>query len=179
MFVIKNFNTKEEKYMLSEKIIDRLNKQINLEFYSSNLYLQMSSWCDANGFPGSARFLKEHAAEEQEHMHKLFNYVNEAGAMAILGSIEAPKHEYKDIIDIFKQTYEHEVFITGEINNLVSLALDSRDFATFNFLQWYVAEQHEEENLFQSILDRIKILDNEPKNLFFLDNEISKMVTSE
>ncbi len=162
--------------MLSQKMIDSLNRQINLEFFSSNLYLQMSSWCEANGFPGSAKFLKSHAEEELEHMHKLFTYVNEAGAMAILGTIEAPGHDYKDIIDIFKQTHEHEVYITSQINELVASALEVKDFATFNFLQWYVAEQHEEENLFQSILDRIKLLNHEPKNLFFLDNEISKMV---
>ena len=76
--------------MLSPAMIDRLNKQINLEQYSSNLYLQMSAWCDHQGYTGSAAFLKEHAAEELTHMHKLFDYVSETGALATLGAVAAP-----------------------------------------------------------------------------------------
>lgn len=76
--------------MLSEKLIERLNRQIDLEFYSSNLYLQMSAWCAFKGLEGSAAFPRSHAAEEMGHMQRLFDYVNETGAQATLGGIQAP-----------------------------------------------------------------------------------------
>ena len=83
--------------MLSANVIKLLNDQMNLEFYSSNLYLQMSAWCEQNGFEGAAKFLSEHAAEEMQHMRKLFTYLNETGALAVITAIEAPAHEYKSL----------------------------------------------------------------------------------
>ena len=82
--------------MLTNKMLDKLNEQINLEFYSSNLYLQMASWCESKGLEGCADFLKSHADEEMGHMHRLFTYVNECGAMAKMGAIhiECPVTEF-------------------------------------------------------------------------------------
>ena len=161
-----------ETNMLSKNITQLLNKQINLEFYSSNLYLQMRSWCDANSFEGCARFLQQHADEEMQHMHRLFNYVNEAGSMALIGAIDEPKANYKNIQDIFELTYQHECSITKKINKLVKAASEESDFSTVNFLQWYVAEQHEEEHLFNSITDKIKMIGIDGKGLYFIDKEI-------
>lgn len=156
-------------------MIERLNRQINLEFYSSNLYLQMSSWAASNGLEGCAAFLKGHAAEEMQHMQKLFDYVLETGGYPQLGQIDAPKTDYQDIREIFTITYKHEQKITEEINTLVATAFENKDFSTFNFLQWYVAEQHEEENLFQTILDKFELLGSDPKNIYFLDKEIGQL----
>ncbi len=163
--------------MLKEKMIDRLNEQINLEFYSSNLYLQMSSWCEFNGFEGSAKFLRNHAEEEMMHMEKIFSYINETGAMAKLGAIDAPPTEFNSFTELFEEIYEHEKFITQKINELVALAFELKDFSTFNFLQWYVSEQHEEENLFGSIVDKIKLLGDDKKNLFFIDRDIKDLIS--
>lgn len=165
--------------MLSKNLIDKLNKQINLEFYSSNIYLQMSSWCDSQGLAGCAKFLKLHADEEMMHMRKLFDYVNETGGMAVIGEIKAAGSDYKSITDMFRQIYEHECLVTREINSLVGIAFGEKDFSTFNFLQWYVAEQHEEESLFKSILDKIGIIGDEKKGLFFIDQELAKMADAE
>jgi ferritin len=162
--------------MLSEKMTIKLNKQINLEFYSSNLYLQMSAWAATNGLPGSALFLKMHAKEEQLHMDKLFNYVLETGDLPILGGIDAPSTEYKSLEDIFSQTLEHEKNVTKGINDLVDFALNEKDFSTFNFLQWYVAEQHEEENLFNSIIEKFKVIGTDGRGLYLIDKEIGKLV---
>jgi ferritin len=162
--------------MLSEKMLKALNEQITLEFYSSNLYLQMSSWCEFNALDGCAKFLKVHAAEEMEHMQRLFTYVNETGGLAIVGQIDAPPVEFKSISEIFKETYEHEVFITSKINKLAKIAQQEDDFSTFNFLQWYVAEQHEEEKLFKSIIDKIEMIG--PSGLFFIDKEVENMVNA-
>ncbi len=157
-------------------MLQRLNTQINLEFYSSNLYLQMSAWADNQGLEGTAKFLKVHADEEMQHMQKLFDYVLETGGMPILGTIEAPKAEYANLREMFELVLEHEKIITAEINGLVAESFETKDYSTFNFLQWYVAEQHEEENLFQSVLDKMDLLGNEPKNLFFIDKEIASLI---
>ncbi len=161
--------------MLKQSMLDCLNNQINLEFYSSNLYLQMSAWADKHGLVGTAGFLKEHAAEEMQHMQKLFDYVLETGGMPYLGAIEAPRTEYANLREMFELILEHEKLITAKINELVEEAFSTKDYSTFNFLQWYVAEQHEEENLFQSVLDKMDLLGDEPKNLFFIDKEIASL----
>lgn len=162
--------------MLSREMTEKLNKQINLEFYSSNLYLQMAAWAENNGLTGSAQFMRIHVGEEQMHMQKLFNYVLETGGMPILGAIKAPVSEYKSIEQIFKIALEHEKVVTRGINDLVSASFEEKDFSTFNFLQWYVAEQHEEENLFNSILDKFKIIGSDGRGLFLIDKEIGGMI---
>ncbi|RKZ40045.1 MAG: non-heme ferritin [Gammaproteobacteria bacterium] len=166
--------------MLSEKLVERLNHQVNLEYYSANLYLQMSSWCELNSLPGCAQFLRQHADEEIQHMHHLFKYINETGNMAVIGEIKAPPTEYKSVVDVFQQTYEHECYITKEINNLVRLTLEEPDYSTHNFLQWYVAEQHEEEHLFNSIVKKIELItEGSGKRLFMMDKEIKRMATEQ
>jgi len=163
--------------MLTEKILSRLNNQVNLEFYSSNLYLQMSAWCADNGLNGSSAFLRAHAKEEMQHMHKLFDYVIGTGAMPILNEIKKPKSDFNDIKDVFETIFEHEKYITKQINKLVSATFEEKDFSSFNFLQWYVGEQHEEEKLFKSILDKIIIIGTKGQGLFMLDKEIERMPT--
>jgi ferritin len=164
--------------MLKNSMVEKLNQQINLEFYSSNLYLQMSAWCEEKGFEGAAEFLRSHATEEMEHMTRLFTYVSETGALPILGSIEAPPHEFNSLGEVFQQTYEHECLITQRINALAHEAFSSQDYSTFNFLQWYVAEQHEEEKLFKGILDKIELVGDDGHALFFVDKDLAQMATS-
>ncbi|EIJ71516.1 MULTISPECIES: non-heme ferritin [Pasteurellaceae] len=164
--------------MLSANVVKLLNDQMNLEFYSSNLYLQMSAWCDQKGYVGAAAFLSDHAAEEMEHMRKLFTYLNETGALAIIDTIDAPPHEFTSLKAVMEATYQHELFITSKINELVSATFEEKDYSAFNFLQWYVAEQHEEEKLFNSILDKFKILGEEGRSLFFIDQELAKLATA-
>ena len=165
--------------MLDAKLVDKLNDQINLEFFSSNLYLQMAAWCDWKGLPGAAKFLHGHAAEEMEHMQRLFSYVSETGALPILGAIEAPQAEFEGLEQIFEMTFEHEKKVTASINDLVDTAFSIKDYSTFNFLQWYVAEQHEEESLFSGILDRIRLIGADGRGLFHIDSELQKMAAAE
>lgn len=161
--------------MLSDTMISRLNEQIHFEFLSSNLYLQMSAWCDKRGYDGCAAFLAAQSEEELGHMRRLFKYVQETGSMPILKAMEAPPTEFESIGKLFKLVAEHEATITREINKLVSLATKEEDFSTLNFLQWYVAEQHEEEYLFQQILDKIEIIGEEGSGVFFIDQAIGRM----
>ena len=161
--------------MLSQNMIDKLNDQINLEFYSSNLYLQMSAWCEYKGFEGSAAFLKQHADEEMQHMQRLFTYVNETGNLAKLGAIDAPPTEFESLTNVFETTLEHEMHITRAINELAHTAFSEHDYSTFNFLQWYVAEQHEEEKTFKSILDKITIIGEDGRGLYFINKELGDL----
>ena len=161
--------------MLNKAIADKLNEQINLEFYSSNVYLQMSAWCDNHGYEGAAAFLLRHADEELEHMQKLFTYVSETSGMPLLGKIDAPKNDYKSLKEVFETTLEHEKFITSKINELVEVTFANKDYSTFNFLQWYVAEQHEEEKLFNSIVDKFKLLGESGTALYYIDRELKTL----
>lgn len=162
--------------MLSSNLLKKLNSQVNLEFYSSNLYLQMSAWCEHKGLVGSAKFLRAHAAEEMAHMHKIFDYIQDTGALAEIGVIDKPKIKLDTIQDVFVQTYKHELYITKQINELADITLNEKDFSTFNFLQWYIAEQHEEEKLFKSILDKIEIIGLDGRGLFMIDKEIGNLL---
>lgn len=165
--------------MLAQKMIDQLNDQINMEFFSSNLYLQMSAWCEDKGFEGAAKFMRTHAVEEMGHMHRLFTYVSETGGMPLLGTIEAPQADFPSLLALFEYTYAHEQLITKKINELAHAAFSNQDYSTFNFLQWYVSEQHEEEKLFKSIVDKIRLVGEDGKALFFVDKDLAQMAIEE
>ena len=164
--------------MLSANVIKLLNDQMNLEFYSSNLYLQMSAWCEQKGYVGAAKFLAGHAAEEMEHMRKLFTYLNETGAQAIIEAIEEPESQFSSLRQVIEATYEHEKFITNKINDLVGKTFEEKDYSAFNFLQWYVVEQHEEEKLFSSILDKFNIIGEDGKSIFLIDKDLAALASA-
>jgi len=164
--------------MLTDAMVEKLNEQINLEFYSSNLYLQMSAWCEAKGYEGAAEMLRGHAAEEMDHMNRLFTYVIETGSLPVLGSIDAPPYCFNSLKEIFLETYEHECLITKQINELTHVAFSTHDYSTFNFLQWYVAEQHEEEKLFKGILDKIDLVGEDGKALYWIDKDLAAIARS-
>ena len=176
--MVKVLNNYREKAMLTEAMVKKLNEQINLEFYSSNLYLQMSAWCEDKGYEGAAEMLRGHAAEEMQHMNRLFTYVTETGSLPILGSIDAPPYSFNSLKEVFQETYEHEQLITKEINELTHIAFETHDYSTFNFLQWYVAEQHEEEKLFKGILDKIDLVGEDGKALFWIDKDLAAIAKS-
>ena len=159
--------------MLSNKIQDALNQQIGEEDYASHYYLSMASWLDKTGLHGSARFLYGHAEQERAHMMKLFRYLNDAGGHAFVHAVKEPARDFQSLSEIMELVLQHEQVVTKSINALVDTCLSEKDFSTFNFLQWYVAEQHEEERLFMSILDIIKIAGTDGRGLFFIDKEIA------
>lgn len=163
--------------MLTKDMVNKLNEQLNLEFFSSNLYLQMSAWCDDKNFSSFARFLRDHAQEEMAHMRRLFDYVLDTGGLPIIGQVDAPDAGYKSLNEVFKKAYEHELLITKQINELVHFAFTQQDYSTFQFLQWYVAEQHEEEKLFKTILDKIDLVGNNNRDLFFMDKDFDQMLS--
>lgn len=161
--------------MLSKPLTDGLNQQLSLEFFSANLYLQMSSWCLLKGLDGCGTFLRQQAEEERQHMEKFFDYINDAGGYAIIGAIEQPQFKFDSVTDVFKLIYAHECKITKQINTLLKAAFEEGDFSTFGFLQYFALEQNEEERLFQSILDKIDLIKVEDQGLYLFDKEIQSM----
>ena len=152
-----------------------LNEQIGLEAYASFLYLAMSSWCDQEGLDGSAAFMLRQSDEEMEHMKRLYNYVSEMDGAAIVPGIKKPPSSFKSVTSMFQKVYEHEKKVTQSINNLVALSSKENDHSTFNFLQWYVEEQREEESLMRMIQDRIKLIGKGPQALYYIDKEIQRI----
>ena len=161
--------------MLSRKIEKTLNEQINEEGYASHYYLSMASWCDKTGLHGSAKFMYQQGEKERVHMMKLLHYVNDTGGHALVGAIKAPPHVFKSLSSVFELTLAHERNVTQKINALAEQCLGENDYSTFNFLQWYIAEQHEEEHVFKMILDLIKITGLEGRGLFLVDKEIGSL----
>lgn len=164
--------------MLSEKVEKVLNEQIQLESFSSQLYLAMASWAERSGYEGTANFLYDHSDEERQHMLRLFHYVNDRGGQAHVGAIEAPAQDYDSVQDIFEQILEHEVYISQKINELVGTCLDERDFTTQAFLQWYVNEQIEEESIFRSVLDKITLLGDDKARMYMFDRDIANLAAA-
>ena len=165
--------------MLSLEMVKKLNDQINREHYAHNLYLAMGSWCRSTGLDGAADFLLEHAKEEMEHMMRLFTYVSEAGSQATVGALKEPPNQFESLKDVIEQTYEHELLVTKFINELVGFAIEEKDYSTHNFLQWFIAEQHEEEALFKGILDKIELIGTEGTGLYMIDREIKELARME
>ena len=161
--------------MLEKKIEDALNKQIAYEAYASNSYLSMASWCEKEGLRGSALFLYGQSEEEREHMMKIIKYVNTAGGHAKVSPLKEPLYHYDSLSHVFELAFEHETHVTKQINQLAELTLNNKDYTSFHFLQWFLEEQVEEENLFRTILDIIKHGGKDARSLLMIDNEIGKM----
>ncbi|WP_367680487.1 non-heme ferritin [Candidatus Fukatsuia anoeciicola] len=164
--------------MLAKTMAEYLNEQLNLELYSANLYLQTSAYCRYKGFDGAAAFLKIHSQEEMKHMQRLFDYLSNTGALAFIGLIKEPPVKFNSLENVFKYTYAHEQEITEKINNLANIALNTKDFLTFNFLQWYIAEQNEEEKLFKSVVDKFTLVGDSGSSLFLVDKDLQSMASN-
>ena len=158
--------------MIHQKIEDALNKQIGAEASSSQYYLAMASWAETQGYEGVANFFYDHSDEERQHMLKLVKYVNERGGQAHITAIDEPTKNFKDLKHVFQDLHDHEVKVSQMINELVHICLENRDYTTHNFLQWYVAEQHEEEHLFKGLVDKLSLVGEDGKGLYFFDKEL-------
>ncbi|PLK58449.1 ferritin [Candidatus Palibaumannia cicadellinicola] len=161
--------------MLKQEVTTKLYEQLNLECYSANLYLQMSAWCHNKSFEGISQFFKKQSQEERNHIYRIFDYLNETSTMPMLGAIEAPPFNFSSLPELINLAYEHEKNITNKIHRLVHIAMNLQDYSTFHFLQWYVAEQHKEEQIFLSILNKFKIIAIDNNGLFLIDQMINNL----
>ncbi len=144
--------------MLKPQMVQKLNEQVTAEMYASNLYLQMSAWSEEQGLSGAAAFFRQHVPEELAHRDKFIDYLIECDAPVVVGAVAAPPTEYKSLVEVINKAFEHEQVVTRLINELAELALELKDFNTFNMLQFFIAEQREEEGLFRGIIDQVKLV---------------------
>lgn len=158
--------------MLKEKVQTVLNEQITLEAQSSQIYLAMASWAEVQGFEGITQYMYRQSDEERMHMLKIVKFINERGGHAIVSALQQPKIQYDSFKEIFEEAYHHELLVSESINNLVDITLQEKDFATHNFLQWYVAEQIEEESQAKMILDKINLIGEDKGVLYLFDRDI-------
>jgi len=162
--------------MLSKKVEKALNDQIRIEAESSQIYLSMASWAETQGLEGISAFMYAHSDEERGHMLKMLKFVNERGGHAIVSELSAPPATFGSFKEMFKTLFNHEVMVSGKINDLVEITLQEKDYATHNFLQWYVSEQIEEEALARTILDKINLIGDDKGGFYLFDNDI-KLLT--
>lgn len=160
--------------MISKKMEEALNEQIKEEFYSASYYLAISAWANSRDFNGTAHFFLLQTQEEAGHAMKLFQYLFDVGGRAVVPGIEKPPVEFENLGDAFRKTLEHEQHITSSIHKLVALAREEHDYATENFLQWYVNEQVEEEANMNKILAQLKMVGTDSRGIFLLDRELGK-----
>ncbi|WP_185872061.1 ferritin [Blattabacterium cuenoti] len=158
--------------MLNDKIQLELIKQLNRESESSQLYLSMAYCVEKKGFEGICEFLYDHSNEERKHMLKLIRYLNKRGGDITLNNIFLKKITYGCLKELFQILFEHEKKISNKINFLVELSLEKKDYFTYNFLQWYVKEQIEEESLIKRILDKIQLIGEDKGGLYLFDKDM-------
>ena len=160
--------------MISPKMQDALNEQINLEQYSAQLYLAMSAHCDALSFKGFAHWLRVQAGEETAHALKLIDFVLDRRGRLELKLVAAPPREFGGVIQVFEQTLAHEMGITQKINALFNLARAEGDPASEIQLQWYVTEQVEEEANVSQVVDHLRAVGPQGGGIWYLDSRMGK-----
>jgi ferritin len=162
--------------MISQKMVDALNVQINKELFSSYLYLSMSSYAAHTGLPGVANWFYIQAQEELAHVERFHGYINRQGQRVILDAIEKPESEFASALAMFEAALTHEQYVTGRVNDLVNLAVEERDHASQIFLQWFVTEQVEEEENASDIIAKLKLAGDQGGGLFMIDKELAARV---
>ena len=162
--------------MISKKIQEALNGQVNAEMYSAYLYLSMESYFKSLNLNGFATWMRVQTQEEMMHAMKIYDFINERGGRVILKPIEGPPAKWDSPLAVFEAVYAHEQKVTGLINALVDLAIEEKDHATNSFLQWFVNEQVEEESTADEIVQQMKMMENAPGGMFMLDRELGQRV---
>ena len=162
--------------MLSNTMKDALNQQVLMEGQSSQVYLAMASWAEIQpGLKGVTQFFYKHSDEERTHMLKLIHFINERGGFAVVHALAQPALTYVSLKKAFEELLNHELAVSESINNLVDLSLKEKDYATHNFLQWYVLEQMEEERLARECNDKLDLIGDDRSGLYLFDRDIMMM----
>ena len=162
--------------MISKKMEEALNGQMNAELYSAYMYLSMESYFKSLNLNGFANWMRIQTQEEVTHAMKIYDFVNERGGRVTLSAIDGPPTEWNSPLAVFEAVYKHEQKVTGLINDLVDLAIKEKDHATNSFLQWFVNEQVEEESSADEIVQQLKMMEDAPGGMFMLDRELGQRV---
>ena len=162
--------------MLSKNLHDAINAQINAELWSAYLYLAMSLDAEAKGYKGVANWFYVQFQEEQAHARIFMNYLNSRDAKVILQPIAEVPTEWNSVLDMFKQTLEHEKKVTSLINNLAFIANEDRDFASINRLVWFIDEQVEEEESARDMISNVEAVEDNKYGMYMLDKDLATRV---
>lgn len=159
--------------MVSKPIQEALNKQVQMEAESSQAYLAMASWAEIQpGLQGVTEFFYKQSDEERIHMMKLIRFINERGGFAVVPALHQPIITFKSLKSVFEEFLKHELQVSDSINDLVHLSLTEKDYATHNFLQWYVNEQIEEERTARTLNDKLEMIGDDRSGLYLFDRDI-------
>lgn len=164
--------------MLSAKVTELLNQQINKEFYSAYLYLDFSNYYYDQGLDGFGNWYKIQAQEERDHAMLFIQYLQNNGAKIILDSIDKPDVPLENAKDVLTEGLKHEQFVTSLIHDIYDAAYSEKDFRTMQFLDWFVKEQGEEETNADNLVKKYELFGGDPKSLYMLDNELGGRVYS-
>ncbi|WDV46723.1 ferritin [Clostridiaceae bacterium M8S5] len=162
--------------MVTEKLLNELNEQINYEFESAHIYLAMAAYCADQDLEGFANFFIVQAEEERFHAMKLYNFVNEMGGRVVLRALKGPENKFDSILDVFKKALDHEKSVTKRIYNLMDIANGEREHATSSMLRWFIDEQVEEEATMTSIIKKLSRLKDNSHGIFMLDTQLGQRV---
>ena len=162
---------------LSDTLARALNDQMTNEAHNAQIYLSYAAWASDNGYDGIANFLFRHSNEERNHMMKFLEYILKRGGKVVVTAIPAPGPDPSSVNDCFEKVFQSEVENTTKIYGIVDMSLAEKDWATWNFMQWFVKEQIEEETLALDLLDKIKIAGGDKvksETLYTLDRDLEK-----
>jgi ferritin len=160
--------------MLSNKIKNALNDQIQKEAYASNAYLTLATWCEEKNLDGVAEYFYAASADERQHMLELYKYLNTYGGSAHIKPLKDTTVKLKNLLDVFQYVFDLEHEVTISINKLAKLTYEESDFATFKFLEAFVLEQQQSEKGVMDLIDMIKRVGYDEKSLFYLNKTFKK-----
>ncbi len=158
--------------MLTKKLQEALNDQINREFFAEYFYLSMSAYLESIEMEGFANYFNIQAQEEHFHAMKMFNFVHDKGGRVILKALKEPKSEFTSVMNVIEEALKHEKHTTKCINELMDVAIKENDHSVKSFLEWYVDEQVEEEAIISKLLSKLKLIKGEGFGLLQLDNQL-------
>jgi ferritin len=164
-----------ETNRLSATLAKALNNQMTNEAHNAQIYLAYASWASDNGYDGIANFLFRHANEERNHMMKFLEYILKRGGKVVVTAIPAPGPDPVNVNDCFEKVFKSEVENTSKIYAIVEMSMAEKDWATWNFMQWFVKEQTEEETLAMDLLNKIKVAGGanaKDDSLYALDRDL-------
>lgn len=162
--------------MINEKVGNIINEQINKEFYSAYLYLSMSAYFSDLGLLGFANWTRVQAQEETAHANLMYDFLLDRGHKIILNTIEAPPSNWSNTLSVMEEILKHEVYVTGLINNIYSIAEEVKDRATMSYMNWFIDEQVEEEANAKEIIDKLKLIGDDKSALYLLDKDLAARV---
>jgi ferritin len=159
---------------MNKKIEQAFNDHLNAEFFSSYLYLSMANCFTAKNLDGMASWMRLQSEEERVHAMKFLDFINQRGGRVALQQINQPQLDWSAPLEAFQQAYNHEIEISHKIDALVDLATKESDHAAVNFLQWFVSEQVEEESNALAIVDKLKMVGDNPMGILMMDAQVGQ-----